>query len=188
MARTRVGIVTRTLGWIVAACLLAAYLLKPSPDDLIDRREKDAIRVTDSVYVTATDTLIEVRRHTDSVLVAVTDTLLQIIPLADTLIHRDTVVQILGRERRACDAVVSACEARVKARDVRIATLERRNGGWLVLYGDMGVSAPIPTFRGLTVDGEAGVALRLDRQTQIQLGATTRGEARISVRRQITLF
>jgi hypothetical protein len=169
--------VSARLGWLVAACLLAAYLLKPSPDDLIDRREKDAIRVTDSVYVQRTDTLTRVRHESDTALLFITDTVMKA--------KVDTVIR---REREACDAVISACEARVKARDTRIATLERRNSAWLVLYGDMGVSAPVPTFRGVTVDGEAGVALRLDRQTQIQAGATTRGDLRISVRRQVTLF
>jgi hypothetical protein len=167
---------TRTLGWLVAACLLAAYLLKPSPDDLIDQREKEVIRAADSLHLDLKLRLGSVRLATDTALATV------------TVVDVDTVKAIVQREREACDAVALACEARVAARDTRIATLERRNSAWLVLYGDMGVSAPVPTFRGLTVDGEAGVALRLDRQTQIQAGVTTRGDVRLSVRRSVTLF
>jgi hypothetical protein len=172
--------VTRTLGWLVAACLLAAYLLKPSPDDLIDRRERDAIRVADTVQVVARDTLIVVRTRTDSIMAVRT--------ITDTIIHRDTVVRLIEVEREACDAVISACEARVAARDVRIATLERRNSAWLLLYGEMGARVPLHAIRDLDVGGEAGLALRLDRQTQLQAGATTRGEVRLSVRRQVALF
>jgi hypothetical protein len=168
--------VSARLGWLVAACLLAAYLLKPSPDDLIDRREKDAIRVADTAYVTRVDTLRDIRRVTDSVI------------RVDTLIHRDTVVQIVEAERRACDGVVLACDLRVASRDQRIATLERRTSAWLLLYGEMGARVPLHAIRDLDVAGEAGLALRLDRQTQLQAGATTQGEVRLSVRRSVALF
>jgi hypothetical protein len=41
---------------------------------------------------------------------------------------------------------------------------------------------------GARFDAEGGVALRLDRQTQLQAGATSRGDVRVSVRRQVKLF
>lgn len=44
----------------------------------------------------------------------------------DTLIHRDTVIQIVEAERQACDAVVSACERRLAVKDSIAATLRER--------------------------------------------------------------
>jgi hypothetical protein len=167
---------TRLLGWIVAACLAAAYLLKPSPDSVTDKVEKQAIRAADSLHVDLKLRLGSVRLATDSVLVA------------DTTFRADTVTAIVQRERSACDAVLSACEARVAARDTRIKTLEARQAGWLHLYADAGVLLPGGLPVGARFDAEGGIALRLDRQTQVQAGATSRGDVRISVRRQVKLF
>jgi hypothetical protein len=78
----------------------------------------------DSVYVVDTVTLTRVRRHVDTTYLAVTD----------TLIHRDTVVQVVLAERAACDAVIATCEERVADRDRQIVnldsllTLERKRG------------------------------------------------------------
>jgi hypothetical protein len=168
--------VSARLGWLVAACLLAAYLLKPSPDDFVDKQEKAVIRADDSLHLDLKLRLGAVRLATDTALATV------------LVVSVDTVTAIVEREREACDAVVAACEARVAARDVRIATLERRNSAWLLLYGEMGARVPLHAIRDLDVAGEAGLALRLDRQTQLQAGATTRGEVRLSVRRQVALF
>lgn len=74
----------------------------------IDSLSKRAARV-DSVYVVRRDTLRIVRTRTDSIL----DTL----RLTDTLVRIETVVQIVERERLACDAVVASCEQRVAVRD-----------------------------------------------------------------------
>lgn len=69
----------------------------------------------DTVYVARVDTLRLARRMTDHRL----DTL----RLTDTLIHRDTVIQLVERERLACDAVISSCEVRVAIRDSLIDSL-----------------------------------------------------------------
>ena len=74
--------------------------------DLEDRADQ-----VDTVKVYQTDTLRLVRRRTDSVYLTITD----------TLIHRDTVVRIVERERAACDAVLATCEVQVALRDSIIA-------------------------------------------------------------------
>jgi len=71
----------------------------------------------DTVYVRTRDTLRLVRTRTDSILQR--DTL----RLTDTLVHVDTLVQIVERERLACDAVISSCEVRVAIRDTLIDSL-----------------------------------------------------------------
>jgi hypothetical protein len=80
-------------------------------------------RGRDTLYVAQVDTLRILRTRTDSIV------------LVDTLIHRDTVVRIIARERDACDAVIATCEARVADRDRQIANLdsllktEKKRGG-----------------------------------------------------------
>lgn len=69
----------------------------------------------DTVYHATVDTLRVVRVRTDSVFRR--DTL----RFTDTLVHVDTVRQLVERERLACDAVILSCEARVAARDSIIA-------------------------------------------------------------------
>jgi hypothetical protein len=69
-------------------------------------------RGRDTLYVVQRDTLRIVRTRTDSIV------------LVDTLIHRDTVVRLIERERDACDAVIATCEARVADRDRQIANLD----------------------------------------------------------------
>jgi hypothetical protein len=71
-------------------------------------------RGRDTLYLTQVDTLRFTRVRTDSILLTKTD----------TLIHRDTVVQLIARERDACDAVIQTCEARVADRDRQIANLD----------------------------------------------------------------
>jgi hypothetical protein len=80
--------------------------------------------------------------------------------------------------------VISACEQRAIARDALIRSLRPPR---LLLYGEAGVSVP-PSFLGARMDGEAGVALRVDRNTHLQAGATTTGDLRLSVRRTLKLF
>jgi hypothetical protein len=88
-------------------------------------------RGRDTLYVTQVDTLRLVRTRTDSIL------------LVDTLIHRDTVVRIIARERDACDAVIHTCEQRVADRDRQIANLDsllkiqkkRYGGDWKTKLG-----------------------------------------------------
>jgi hypothetical protein len=73
------------------------------------------IHTVDTVYVRDTVQLTRVRHRTDTILRTLTD----------TLIHRDTVIQIVERERAACDAVIQTCEERVALRNLRIKELER---------------------------------------------------------------
>jgi hypothetical protein len=162
--------VIRALPWLVVAVLVGVLVL--ARNGVTHDREREAIRVADTVYIRAVDTLTQVRRVTDSVIVT------------DTLIRREVVTQIVERERLACDAVISACEQRAIARDALIRSLRPPR---LLLYGEAGVSVP-PSFLGARMDGEAGVALRVDRNTHLQAGATTTGDLRLSVRRTLKLF
>jgi DNA replication initiation complex subunit (GINS family) len=161
---------------VVAVVALALWWggLQMRRDTATDVKEREAIRVTDTLYRTATDTLRVVRTRTDSVLTV------------DTLIHMDTVRVLVERERNACDAVVSACEAQKAALKARIKTLESRSAGWLFLYGEAGgalQNASLPTL-----EGEAGAAVRVDASTYIQGAVTTHGDIRLTVRRQLKLF
>lgn len=159
--------IARALPWVVV--LVLAVLLVGGDDG--DERERAVIRETDSVYVTRRDTLRDIRRVTDSVI------------RVDTLIHRDTVRVLVERERNACDAVISACEARVRARE---ALLEQRRPGWLHLYGEAGGGLRDGTVPVL--EGEVGASVRLDPSTSLQLGVDTDRDITLTVRRQIKLF
>jgi hypothetical protein len=100
--------------WLAIAGLLFVSVVKfqeSKADGVVIQR----IHTTDTVYVRDTVHLTRVRHHTDTILRTLTD----------TLIHRDTVIQIVERERAACDAVIQTCEARVALRDLRIKELER---------------------------------------------------------------
>lgn len=83
-------------------------------DAAIDSLRARAAR-RDTIYLATVDTLWQVRR--------VTDRRLDTLHLIDTLIHRDTVIQLVERERLACDAVISSCEVRVAIRDTLIDSL-----------------------------------------------------------------
>ncbi len=74
----------------------------------------DTIRVRDSAFVHDTVRLTLVRHRTDSLV------------RVDTFVRADTVRLWLSTERAACDTVVSACEARVAARDSLNANLRRQ--------------------------------------------------------------
>lgn len=88
-----------------------ALLREARAENAALRAEK---RKVDSVYVRDTVTLTRVRRATDTLV------------LRDTLIHRDTVVKLVERERQHCDAVILTCERRVAVRDSINANLERQ--------------------------------------------------------------
>jgi hypothetical protein len=140
-----------------------------------DQREREVIHTADTVYVQRADTLKATRTRTDTLLQFITDTVVRA--------QVDTIIQ---HERNACDAVISACEQRVKARDARIATLEKRSAGWLFLYGEAGGglrNGSIPVL-----EGEVGAAVLLDRSTSVQLGVDTDRDIKLKVRRQIKLF
>lgn len=120
-------------GWLVAAAALVLVGVgqcrarDAGAREAIARRERDEARRDAAVwqdsaksrqtrYVTDTVRLTAVRRRTDTLLVSITD----------TLIHRDTVVRIVERERAACDSVIRTCEARVSAADSISAALRRQ--------------------------------------------------------------
>jgi hypothetical protein len=92
-------------------------------------------RGRDTLYLAQVDTLRLVRTKTDSIVATIITT--------DTVIHRDTVVQLIARERDACDAVIATCEARVADRDRQIANLDsllktqqkRHGGDWKTKLG-----------------------------------------------------
>jgi hypothetical protein len=70
--------------------------------------------------------------------------------LRDTLIHRDTVIQIVEREREACDAVIATCEQRVADRDRQIVNLDsllalerRKHPDWKTKIGWLLVGAAV---------------------------------------------
>ncbi len=86
--------------------------------------EEDAGRI-DTVYREATKTLRKVRYATDTIF------------LSDTVIHTDTVRQIVAQEREKCDAVIQTCEqqkanlrAQVANLDSTIAVLNKQKPGW----------------------------------------------------------
>lgn len=86
--------------------------------------EEDAGRI-DTVYRTDTITLRKVRYATDTLLAR------------DTVIHTDTVRQIVAEERRACSAALSTCEAQkanlraqIANLDSTIAVLNKQRPGW----------------------------------------------------------
>jgi hypothetical protein len=160
----------RYLPWLVIAVLVG--VLVSARNGVTHDREREAIRVADSVYVLRVDTLRLVQLSTDSFL------------QTDTVFRREVVEKVVERERLACDAVMADCEARVATRDTLIKSLTPAR---LLLYGEAGVRVP-PSFLGARMDGEAGLALRLDRNTHLQAGATTTGDLRLSVRRQLKLF
>jgi hypothetical protein len=165
--------VTRALPWLVIAVLVGVLVL--ARNGVTHDREREAIRVADSVYVT--DTVRLTRVHNEYV------------SLRDTLRLTDTVqvrqfVHSADSTISTCRIALSSCDSRVAVRDALIKSLRPAR---LLLYGEAGVSVP-PSFLGARMDGEAGIALRLDRNTHLQAGATTGGDLRLSVRRQLKLF
>jgi hypothetical protein len=79
----------------------------------------------DTVYRTDTITLRKVRYATDTLL------------RRDTVIHTDTVRQIVAEERRACSAALSTCEAQkanlraqIANLDSTITVLNKQHPGW----------------------------------------------------------
>jgi cell division protein FtsB len=87
--------------------------------------EDEAGRI-DTVYRTDTITLRKVRHATDTLLAR------------DTVIHTDTVRQIVAEERRACSAALQTCEAQkanlraqIANLDSTITVLHKQHPGWL---------------------------------------------------------
>jgi hypothetical protein len=165
--------VIRALPWLVVAVLVGVLVL--ARNGVTHDREREAIRVADTVYRTDTLWLRAKRARYDSLRKQVAD--------GDSTKVRPLIL-VADSTIMACDAVVSSCNARVAARDVLIKSLRPPR---LMLYGEAGVSVP-PSFLGARMDGEAGLALRLDHNTHLQAGATTGGDLRLSVRRQLKLF
>ncbi len=112
-------------------------------------------RGLDTVYVQRTDTLRLVRRHTDSLLVT------------DTVVHTDTVRQLVERERLACDAVVQSCEeqkanlrSQVGNLRAQLANEAKRRRGFRVLGIPLGCTAGLAaTPQGSGLGGACGVKL-----------------------------
>ena len=81
-----------------------------------ERRAIETRARADTVHHHDTVRLTTVRRRADTVLARVTDTVL----------HVDTVRVLLAEERRACDAALLSCNARVAAADSVGAALRRQ--------------------------------------------------------------
>lgn len=73
----------------------------------------------DTVYRTDTIALRKVRYRTDSLLIT------------DTVIHTDTVRQIVQQEREACNAVVSTCEQEKANLRKQITVLQKQKPNWI---------------------------------------------------------
>jgi hypothetical protein len=105
------------LPWVIVAGLVyllwGSQRLESTMRARIAQLEQRAAQV-DTVYVRDTLTLTKVRRVTDSLIVT------------DTLTFTDTVTRVIMAERRACDAVIQACEQRVAARDAIIKELKKK--------------------------------------------------------------
>lgn len=85
--------------------------------DSLAQLRRDSARI-DTLRVLTRDTLVSVRTRTDTVL--------RTLRALDTVVHVDTVERIVERERRACDDVVSACEAGRLNAEGRAANLGRQ--------------------------------------------------------------
>jgi hypothetical protein len=110
--------------------------------DLYKQKQK-----IDSVYVVTRDTLRFTRTRTDTVLKARF--------ITDTVLHRDTVIQIVERERQACDLVIRSCDQRVAVRDSIIDVIRLQNR--LLLKSTRGPG--LKTGIVLGVLGSAAVAI-----------------------------
>lgn len=168
--------------WPAVTVFLAAVLLWRSScvernETKQDVEQKAAIALADTQKVEAVKSLRKVRNATNKT-------------LADPrpVLTKPEVKVIVDAERAACDTVLKAGEKQVEARDIRIRTLEKRNGGTLFVYGEAGVRARIGPDPVALFDAEGGIALRLSPTTYLQAGATTRQEVRLSVRKQFKLF
>lgn len=126
------------------------------------RAENDSLRGAaqglETVYVARTDTLRFTRRVTDSVLAV------------DTVIHTDTVRQIVARERAACDAVIATCEAQkanLLAQIVNVQQqlgLEKKRGGTGTLGGFASARYDITEA---VPSAKAGILLNLSRDLEV---------------------
>lgn len=74
---------------------------------------------TEIVYHTDTVTLRKVRYATDTLL------------KRDTVVHTDTVRQLIQQEREACSAVISTCEQQKRNLQAQIDVLEKQKPSWL---------------------------------------------------------
>jgi hypothetical protein len=104
------------LGGCAVLGLLIGYFLgmrEVSPELRRLRQRADSlnaqVRRADTVYTRDTVTLTRTRTRVDSLLTV------------DTLLHTDTVRVLVAEERKACDAVIRSCEARVAVRDPLLA-------------------------------------------------------------------
>lgn len=160
---------------VLAGAIAAVVWLRPSPPDaVVDRQERQAIAVADSQRVERQAAVPVARRKTDKV-------------VADTTTSRPQIKEVIAEERTAVDSTLAAADRQIATRDRRIHTLETRAGGILFVYSELGVSTPLDRLRP-GFEGEAGLEVRLDRNTRIQLGATTDREVQLKVRRDFRVF
>lgn len=160
---------------IVAGLIAALVWLRPTGGEaVVDRQERQAIASADSGRRVFDVALPRARKKTDRA-------------LADTSATRQEVKVAVVEERAVADSSIAAADRQVAARDRRITTLEKRNGGILFVYSEIGVTSPLDRLKA-GFEGEAGLELRLDRNTRIQLGATSDKEVQVKVRRDFRLF
>lgn len=163
---------------VVAAGILVAafvWLWPTPPDNMVDVQQRQAIEVADTIRRVAQQTMVVARRRTDRV-------------LRDTTTSRAEIQQVVGEEREATDSTLKVADRQIEARDTRIKTLEKRAGGRLFLFSEVGVASAIAPPFTLEFVGEAGIALHLDRNTQMQLSVTTDERLKLSVRRQLRIL
>ena len=167
---------TWPVGVLVAGALIGALVwLWPSPaDSVVDQQQRVAIEQADTARAVVQRRIPVARTKTDKV-------------VADTTSSRPEIQTAVEEERSAADSTIAAADRQIETRDTRIKTLEKRTGGLLFLYSEVGVSSPLDRLK-LGFEGEAGIAVKLDQHTRIQLGATSEKELQLKVRRELRLF
>jgi hypothetical protein len=135
---------------------------------------------------TRLDTVYVERKVTQAKVQFVTDSILK----TDTVFRDTTAKRIVADERRACDAVVSTCEKKVKNLEAQL------KPGWLKIYGAGSYELP-PSSKPLlngTSSVAAGVSLRITRNLFLEgeydrALTGSRGEVwRIRARKDLRIF
>lgn len=146
-----------------------------------DVEQKAAITQADTVYRRDTLWLAAKTAAYRSALKKLPDSLTIPEPVKEVLNAADSTI-------RVCASVVESCDARVASRDLRIKTLEAREKGWLFLYGEAGGAfRPAPPIH-VRLEAEVGIAIPLDRSTDLKLGVTTDQEVKVGVQRRVRVF
>ena len=157
-----------------ALCGALVWFWPRTPEAVVDHQQREAIADADTARQLVERKVPVARRKTDTA-------------IADTSRSREEIKSAVEEERSLVDSTLKAADVQIQTRDDRIKTLEKRSGGKVFLFSEVGVSSPLDRPK-LGFEAQAGVAVRLDPHTKIQLGVTTEKELQLSVRRELRLF